>query len=428
MYRHPRVLGMLFFGFSAGLPLLLVFSTLSAWLTEAGVSRTETGFVSWIAITYSIKFFWAPVVDRLRLPLLGRWLGQRRSWMLLSQVAIAVGLLGMASTQPGESLTALVWYGLFVAFASATQDITIDAYRIEAVDESRQAAMAATYIFGYRLALLVAGAGALYVAEFWSWSSAYGAMALCMGVGVLATLIAAEPERQPLPVLKGDAFERLRGWLATAVVGPFRDFFTRNGVRVALLLLALIGCYRLSDITMGVMANPFYLDLGFTKAEIASVVKVFGFAMTIVGSAVGGVLVVRYGVLRILMLGALLVAATNLLFAGLASLDASLLGVPALAVVISADNFSGGLANVVFIAFLSGLTNRAYTATQYALFSSLMTLLGKFVGGYSGVVVDGFGYTPFFLYAAALGLPAIALVLLVGRVRGLVLTPPKENP
>ena len=424
VYRHPRVLGMLFFGFSAGLPLLLVFSTLSAWLTEAGVSRTETGFVSWIAITYSIKFFWAPVVDRVPLPLLTRWLGQRRSWMLLSQVAIAAGLVGMASTQPGESLAPLVAFGVFVAFASATQDITIDAYRIEAVDEDRQAAMAATYIFGYRLALLVAGAGALYLAEFGSWAVAYQSMALCMAVGVLATLAVDEPERGALPVLEGRGFVRLQRWFAAAVAGPFRDFFSRNGVGVACVLLALIATYRMSDITMGVMANPFYLDLGFSKAEIASVAKIFGFAMTMVGSAVGGVLVVRYGVMRVLLLGACLVAATNLLFAALASASADLVGVPALAVVISADNFSGGLANVVFIAFLSGLTNRAYTATQYALFSSLMTLLGKFVGGYAGVVVDGFGYTPFFLYAAALGLPAIVLVLAVNRIRGLAVTAP----
>ena len=428
-------MGIAFLGFSAGLPFLLVFSTLSAWLTDYGVSRSTIGFFSWIGITYSIKVFWAPVVDRLRLPGLGRWLGQRRSWMLLGQIGIAAGLVGMAYTDPAANLTAVALFGLLVAFASATQDITIDAYRIEAVEEERQAAMAASYIFGYRLALLVAGAGALYIAEFASWRIAYICMALAVTVGVVTTLIIAEPTKSLTTATAAleqrvldfslrrahwpDSLRRAGEWILRAVVCPFIDFFQRNGW-FALLLLGVIGLYRISDITMGVMANPFYLDLGFSKSEIASIVKVFGFGMTLVGSAVGGVVVVRFGLERILLVGAVLVALTNLLFAVMASLPADEF---LLMAVISADNFSGGLANVVFIAFLSSLTNKAYTATQYALFSSLMTLPGKFIGGYAGVLVDAFGYSSFFMYAAALGIPAIVLIMvLLKHVRPAALT------
>ncbi|MDP6376818.1 MAG: MFS transporter [Kiritimatiellia bacterium] len=418
------MLAIAFLGFSAGLPFLLVFSTLSAWLTEYGVSRSTIGFFSWIGITYSVKVFWAPVVDRMRLPGLTRLLGQRRSWMLVAQIGIAAGLFAMAATDPSADLVRLALLGLLVAFSSATQDITIDAYRIEAVEEERQAAMAAAYIFGYRLALLFAGAGALYIAEFASWHAAYLGMALAAGVGICTTLVIAEPERIIASATRElearvvefsnrrahwpQALRRLGEWFVGAVICPFLDFFQRNGVVLALILLALVGTYRISDITMGVMANPFYLDLGFTKTEIANVVKIFGFGMTIAGSAIGGLVVVRLGLARTLLLGAVLVAATNLLFALMAGVGPER---ALLALVISADNFSGGLANVVFIAFLSGLTNTAYTATQYALFSSLMTLPGKFVGGYAGVVVDAAGYAPFFIYAGLLGVPAIALVL-----------------
>ncbi len=428
IYAHPRVLGIAFLGFSAGLPFLLVFSTLSAWLTDYGISRSTIGFFSWIGITYSIKVFWAPVVDRLRLPVLGRWLGQRRSWMLLAQLGIAAGLLGMAYTDPAADLTAVALFGLLVAFASATQDITIDAYRIEAVEEERQAAMAASYIFGYRLALLVAGAGALYIAEFASWQIAYICMALAVIVGVVTTLAIAEPQKNLTIATVAleervlafslsrahwpDSLRRVGEWFLRGVVCPFIDFFERNGW-FAFLLLGVIGLYRISDITMGVMANPFYLDLGFSKSEIASIVKVFGFGMTLVGSAVGGVVVVRFGLERILLVGAILVALTNLLFAVMASFPADEF---LLMLVISADNFSGGLANVVFIAFLSSLTNKAYTATQYALFSSLMTLPGKFIGGYAGVVVDAFGYSSFFTYAAALGVPAVVLIIVLTKL------------
>ena len=429
VYTRPRVVGMVFLGFAAGLPFLLVFTTLSAWLTRAGVDRTTIGFFSWIGITYSIKFFWAPVVDRLPLPLLTRVFGKRRSWMLVAQIGIAIGLSGMALTDPGTNLAQLALFALLVAFGSATQDITIDAYRIEAVDRNLQGAMAASYVLGYRLALLTAGAGALHLANLTSWTLTYLAMAGLMGIGMLTTLVIREPQHRPDRLAsqietrlvqsvgvgeRRSALARLVAWFSEAVVSPFVEFFERNG-RMALMILLLVGCYKLSDITMGVMANPFYLDLGFGLDDIANVTKVFGFFMTIAGAALGGILVARYGIMRPLLAGAILVASTNLLFVWLAVSEPQLVS---LAVVVSADNLSGGFATSAFIAWLSSLTSSNYTATQYALFSSLMTLPAKFIGGFAGMVVDNAGYASFFLYAGLLGVPAILLVLYLHKRLG----------
>jgi len=426
VYIQPRVFGMIFLGFAAGLPFLLVFSTLSAWLADEGVTKTTIGFFSWVGITYSIKFFWAPVVDRLPIPWLTRKLGKRRSWMLCAQIVIVGGLLGMASSDPKIELLMIAIYALIVAFGSATQDITIDAYRIEAVDDRYQGAMAATYVFGYRLALLVAGAGTLYMAQDFSWHYAYTITAFLMTIGMITTLIIDEPEHtlsqtaekveKQLEAALGldkqkSAAEGMGRWFVDAVVSPFVEFFDRNG-RMALIILLLIATYKLSEITMGVMANPFYIDLGFTLKEIANVAKIFGFFMSIAGAALGGVFVVRYGIKRPLMLGAILIIITNLLFVWLAVTEKSIIS---LAIVISADNLSGGFATSAFIAYLSSLTNRAYTATQYALFSSLMTLPAKFMGGFSGIVVDSIGYAYFFLYAGLLGIPALLLIIYILR-------------
>ncbi|MCK5356491.1 MAG: AmpG family muropeptide MFS transporter, partial [Methyloprofundus sp.] len=426
IYAQPRVLGMIFLGFSAGLPFLLVFSTLSAWLRDEGVARSVIGFFSWVGVTYSIKVFWAPVVDRLPLPVLTRLLGKRRSWMLFAQIGIACGLVGMGYSDSHTQLQQIALFAVWVAFCSATQDIVIDAYRIEAVVPEFQGAMAATYVLGYRVALLVAGAGAFYIADYTSWQIAYFAMAAVMMVGVVATLIIKEPEHKVNELSKQVEAEvesvfgvtektsfisRLLVWFSDAVASPFVEFFERNG-KTGLLILALIAVYKMSDITMGVMANPFYLDLGFSKKEIADVSKIFGFFMTIAGASMGGLMVVRYGMMRPLLFGAVMVALTNLLFALLAISEPSLV---LLAGVISADNLSGGIATSVFIAYLSSLTNSSYTATQYALFSSLMTLPAKLLGGFSGVVVDGFGYHTFFVYASAVGLPAIILVIILMR-------------
>jgi PAT family beta-lactamase induction signal transducer AmpG len=423
VYTRPRVVAMLFLGFSAGLPFLLVFSTLSAWLTVADVSRATIGFFSWIGITYSIKVVWAPVIDRLPFPVLTKHFGKRRGWMLAAQIGIACGLFGMALTDPRADLTAMALFGLLVAFSSATQDVALDAYRIEAIDKEYQGAMAAMYILGYRTALLVAGAGALYIANFTDWSLTYVVMAMLTSVGMVTVLLVSEPEHKISEATREQEahtvelishashlpsrLQRLQAWFSSAVVSPFADFVTRYG-KLALVILFFVGVYRISDITMGVMANPFYLDLGFSMIDIANISKVFGFFMTIAGATMGGILVVRFGIHRPLILGAVLVAVTNLLFAYLATLGPDKLW---LAIVISADNFSGGLAIAAFIAYLSSLTNAAYTATQYALFSSLMTLPAKFLGGFSGVIVEGYGYEWFFSYSALLGVPAIGVAL-----------------
>jgi len=421
VYTRPSVVRMLLFGFSAGLPFLLVFTTLTAWLRDYDISRTAIGFFAWIGTTYSIKVLWAPVVDRVPLPMLTALLGQRRSWMLLAQIGIAAGLIAMALTDPSEGLTVMALLALLVAFCSATQDITIDAFRIESDADEYQAALASTYVIGYRLAILMAGAGALYIADFFSWTAAYLAMALSMSVGMLAVLLSPEPSSPERLDIEADplvqAFraktqtlgwrQEAGAWILGSVVAPFKDFMQRFGW-LALPVLALIGLYKVSDLSMAAMANPLYIDLGFSLSEIASVTKVFGIFMTLFGGMVGGVLVARYGILPMLLAGALLVAITNLVFAWLASVGYN---IPALFITIGADNFANGFSATVFIAFLSSLVSRRYTATQYALFSSFMTLPGKFIGGPSGWIVDQAGYVFFFFYASALGIPALLLVL-----------------
>ncbi len=408
IYTRPTVLGMVFFGFSAGLPYLLVFSTLTAWLTEEGVSRSAIGLFAWVGMTYSVKVIWAPIVDRAAIPFFGRVLGQRRSWILFGQMLVVFGLIAI-SIFGVSNLPLLALFSVIVAFGSSTQDIAIDAYRIEAIEEEYQGAMSASYILGYRIALLIAGAGAFYVASFTAWSNVYLVMAVLMCVGFGAVMLAKEPlvSRQGLIRETDSALNTQKFTFLNAVVNPFKDFFVRNG-SFALLIILLIGVYRLSDIVMGIMANPFYLDMGYSKIEIANITKLFGFFMTIFGAFVGGLLVIKWGVGRCLLIGAVAVATTNLFFAQLALLANPDLNW--LAVTVSLDNLSGGFATTAFIAYLSGLTNKAYTATQYALFSSLMTLPGKFMSGFSGFVVDSYGYFTFFLSAAALGLPAILLI------------------
>jgi PAT family beta-lactamase induction signal transducer AmpG len=428
-YKHPRVLAMLFLGFSAGLPFMLVFSTLSAWLREVGVERATIGMLSWVGIIYSIKFFWAPVVDRLRLPLLHRLLGRRRSWMLLAQAGIAIGLFNMAHLNPVGHLGAMAALALLVAFSSATQDVAIDAWRIEAVPQSMQGVMAAAYQLGYRIAIMVASAGALWIAADFGWTAAYTAMAVMVGVGLVTTLLIPEPqprvaqqtlaqEQRVIDWLERKAhwpaaMQQAGSWFVGAVVCPFVDFFTRYGKRLAVLMLAFIASYRLTDFTMGVMANPFYLDVGYTLKEIAAVAKGYGVIMSILGTILGGVAVARLGTVRSLVLGSLLVIGSNLLFMTLAFQDdPNLVG---LAVVISADNLAMGVAGTALIAYLSSLTSASYTATQYALFSSMYALPGKLLMGTSGFVVDAVGYPWFFVYTSSLGIPALVMLYFLSR-------------
>jgi len=422
VYLEAPTLRMLLLGFSAGLPLLLVFGTLSFWLREAGIDRTTIGYLSWVGLAYGFKWVWAPLVDRLPIPLLTRLLGRRRSWLLLSQTVIMAALVGMALTDPKLALLPVVWCALAVAFGSATQDIALDAFRIESADVQRQAALAAAYQTGYRMAMIWAGAGVLWIAaraevtgadgvigyQHGAWQIAYFAMAASMLLGVVTVLFSPEPAPRELPPARNAA-----EWLKSALVEPFADFLRRYGKQAALILM-LIAVYRISDVVMGIMANPFYVDMGYTKDEVAAVTKIYGVIMTLVGAFVGGALAMRFGVMRVLMLGAVLSAGSNLLFAWLGSRGHD---VNALIFVISADNLSSGIASAAFIAYLSSLTNINYSATQYALFSSMMLLLPKFLAGYSGTYVDAFGYSSFFTVTALLGAPVLLLVWLASRMK-----------
>ncbi len=486
---------MLLLGFSAGVPILLIFSSLSLWLREAGVSKSAVTYFSWAALGYSFKFVWAPLVDQLRLPLLTDLLGRRRAWLLLSQFMVILSILAMAMIDPLEAdgLTYMALAAVALGFSSATQDIVIDAFRIEVGEDKVQALLSATYIAGYRIGMLVAGAGALFIAAwlgtttenyvYEAWRDSYLCMAAVMLIGVLTTLFVAEPVRSValaprslqdqlrfvllflLMVLAfiaffilsadivaslkeawmpgnkgGDAVvrtgvETLRLFAAFACAGivakglvstgtvptemvqqsyvqPVMDFFSRYG-RVAWLILFLVGFYRVSDIVMGAVANVFYQDMGYDKVAIASVSKVYGLWCTIIGGFIGGLWCLRFGVMRILMLGAVLSAVTNLLFMLLANGEPSM---SMLALVISADNLSAGLASAAFIAYLSSLVNVSFTAMQYALFSSLMTLMPKLMAGYSGSMVEQVGYGTFFTGTALLGLPVLLLVYLVGNI------------
>lgn len=417
VYLEPSSLRMFALGFSAGLPLLLVFGTLSFWLREAGVNRATIGFISWVTLAYAFKWCWAPLVDRLPIPLLTRALGRRRSWLVLAQIGVVIGIVGMAFSDPKQSVSGIVWFALLVAFCSATQDIALDAYRIESGDKERQSALAATYQAGYRIAMIWAGAGVLWIAaraevanpqnyDVSAWRIAYLVMAASMIVGLATVLFSREPIAQPFTRPKNIA-----QWFQSALIEPFADFFRRYKWQAA-LILALIATYRISDIVMGIMANPFYVDMGYTKDQVAAIAKGFGVVMTLVGAFIGGVLSMKIGMMRTLMLGAILSAATNLLFAWLTTRGHDL---TALTFVISIDNLSAGIASTAFIAYMSSLTNISYSATQYALLSSMMLLLPKWIAGFSGVAVNAVGYPSFFIGTAMLGVPVLFLIWMASR-------------
>lgn len=419
VYFRPGSLRMLTLGFSAGLPLLLVLGTLSFRLREAAVDLSTIGFLSWIGLTYGLKWVWAPLVDQLNLPFISRALGRRRAWLLMAQSIIIIGLIGMGYVDPQIHLELLVGYALVVAFGSATQDIALDAYRIESASSELQGALAACYQTGYRIAMIWAGAGALWIASLNTsnaadinaynpsgWRIAYLCMAASMLVGTVTVIFSREPAFAPKA-----ASPNFKSWLASTLIAPFKDFCIRYKWR-AFTILALIATYRISDIVMGIMANPFYVDMGYTKTEIATVSKVYGVVMTLLGAFIGGSLSVRFGVMRVLLWGAILSALSNLLFSWLSFYGHD---VRALIGVISMDNLSGGIASAAFIAYLSSLVNINYSATQYAILSSVMLLLPKFLAGFSGVFVNHFGYQYFFIATALLGIPVILLISAINK-------------
>lgn len=427
---------MLFLGFSAGLPFMLVFSTLSAWLRDVGIERTAIGMLSWVGLVFTLKFFWAPIVDRVSLPWLTKRLGRRRSWMLLAQVGIVVALVHLSNSQPAEGALAPIAVAAFLlAFSSATQDIALDAWRIESAPLAMQGAMSAGYQLGYRVAIIVSSAGALWIAADAGWGVSYLTMAVLAGVGIVTTLIVSEPvvsvprvsfeqEQRVINFVAArshwpKALREAGAWFVGAVVCPFVDFFTRFGTKLAVLILVLVCTYRLTDFTMGVMANPFYLDVGYSLKEIAAVAKFFSSFATIVGVLVAGVIVAKLGPLRSLAVGLVLTVVSNLAFMTLALVaEPSSLS---LALIVSADNFAMAIAGTAFMAYLSSLTSSAYTATQYALFTSLYALPGKILMGLSGAFVDHFGYPMFFIYTSLLSAPAALMLLWLWRVapRGL---------
>ncbi|MGF1680499.1 AmpG family muropeptide MFS transporter [Photobacterium minamisatsumaniensis] len=434
VYLEKKVLILLALGFSSGLPLLLVFGTLSFWLREAEVSRTDIGFFSWVALAYGFKWVWSPLIDRFPVPILSSLLGRRRGWMVFSQLLIIASLYGMAISNPQVDLVQLAIFAVIVAFSSASQDIVIDAYRIEMASERLQAALAAAYMTGYRLAMIMAGAGALAFAAWFGsdteydptgWKYAYLIMASFMLVGLITALCIHEPEidsskmdnieqqyrQQLLEQGTNPKVARLTAWFYTAAVMPFKDFFDRYG-KQALIILALISCYRISDVVMGVMANAFYVDMGFSKTEVASVSKIYGVIMTLVGAGIGGILVSKYSTMKTLALGAILAAVTNMAFMVFTHVGNSL---PMLTLVISLDNLSAGIATAAFITYMSSLTNVAFSATQYALFSSIMLLFPKFIAGFSGLYVDLYGYNVFFFTTALIGLPVLGLIYIVNK-------------
>lgn len=496
LFFKREVITMLFLGFSAGIPILLLFSPLSLWLNEAGVEKSTVTYFSWAALGYSFKFLWAPLVDSLPLPFLTNWLGRRRSWILLTQLIIIAAIVTIGSIDPSKglsSLTAMAFAVVLLGFSSATQDAVIDAYRIEIAKPDLQALMASTYIAGYRIGMIVAGAGTLILADslgsspeqyrFSAWQWTYYAMAVVMLVGVLTTLFILEPVNVKLEIFKFKNKQYLK-FLMLFVIGivvfiltysflsnlaeqakshlsillsnkvlaslimeftrlslciinaiftlwlisktplyekelvnktyilPIKDFFNRHGKKAAVFILLFIGLYRISDIVLGVIALVFYQDMGFTKIEIAAATKTFGLLMTILGGFLGGVLTIKYGVFRILFLGAILTVLTNLLFVLLARAGHDL---TLLYAVISADNITNGLASAVLIAYMASLVNISFTTVQYAIMSSLMTLIPKTIGGYSGSIVESVGYENFFLIASAMGVPVLFILYWVKK-------------
>ncbi len=412
VYLDRRVLSILFFGFSSGLPILLVYSLLSAWLSEVGVSKTAIGFASLIGLAYSAKIFWSPLVNGLPIPLLSKILGQRRAWLLLGQIAIIASCLFIATTDPSteEGLWYTVLGAVALAFASATQDMAVDAYRTEILDENNLAAGAAFNTFGYRIAMWVSSAGGLVIADALSWGAAYTIMAGFGCVGLIATLINPEPKKPEIPPRPMELGNRYGDWLQDNLIGPFWEFLTRPNWA---LILGVVFLYRYADILLGVMAKPFYLEMGYTKLQIAAISGTYGLAITLGGAAFAGLLVRAIGIMRTMYIGAFIAAVSNLfylLIIHVAATEAMYM------VVISVENFSAGIATTAFVAYFSFLCNRAFSVTQFALLTSIMGFGGKFFASGGGWLAENFGWTPFFIITALAGIPVLFLLrVLISR-------------
>ena len=478
IFLDHKTIKMLFLGFSSGLPILLVFSTLSVWLIKAGIDRSTVTLFSWAGFAYAFKYLWSPIIDNFRLPFFQK-LGHRRSWLLFAQLMVVLSLVATSFTDPSKGLMSISITITFLAIFSATQDIVIDAYRIESAPQNLQGPLSSMYIAGYRLAMLVGGAGSLWIASYLGggtydqavWKFVYLSMAILMIIGVVTTLLSKELKIKKNNFLKVSEHAKflfvfiisLAGFiylynlienpfltndivikfifslvrislcfvfagliisLAISVnfiskkktskiyIEPLSNFTNRYG-KFALSIILLIGLYRIADIVMGVVANIFYLEKGFDIKEIATYSKFFGVFATILGGFLGGFFSFKFGIMKSLFLGALVAASSNLLFAWLAISTAS---IKLLIIVITADNISSGFAGAAFVVYLSNLTSIKFTATQYALFSSIMLFIPKLIAGYSGSWVDVMGYANFFTVTALMGLPVLILIIWLGKV------------
>ena len=427
IYLERRVFVIFLLGYSSGLPLLLVFQTLSAWLEESEISLTMIGWFSLASTAYALKFLWAPLVDKVPLPFLSNFFGQRRAWLIFSQVCIALSMLGLGQSDPAKDLWMVAMWAVALAFASATQDIAVDAYRIESLDDDQMGAGSANYVLGYRIAMLSAGAGALFVADVWGWYVAYALMAALMSIGLLTVLFSPEPERFPSDEMAAreqkiinfiSLYAHLPNFLRAmivrlydAVICPFADFMSRPHWVMILLFVAL---YKYGEALLGIMANPFYLDMGFSKSEIAAVSKGYGLTMTLVGGYLGGIFVARYGIMKALLYAGVLQCIANLAFTAQALIGYS---IPMLTVTISIENLTAGMATTAFIAYLSSLCNIAYTATQFALFTSLMNVARTVFASGGGWLADHMDWSIYFLLTTFAAVPGlVVLVWLIKRL------------
>jgi PAT family beta-lactamase induction signal transducer AmpG len=417
VYRDPRVVTILLLGFASGLPLALTFGTLTFWLAQAGVDKGAIGLFALVGSAYAWKFIWSPAIDGLPLPWLTRRLGRRRGWLLLCQVALILSIAAMGMSDPAAGLWRTALLAILVAFCSASQDIVIDAYRIELLDEEQQGAGAAVYVIGYRTAMLVSGAGALLIADHAGWAAAYATMAALMLVGVATALWTPEPLVSAQ--LRTEGRRSLPEWLRTSVVQPFAEFLQRNGPVTAALILLFIMFYKLGEALLGVMANPFYVDLGFSATEVASVVKTFGLVATLAGGLLGGMVINTRGILPALWFCGILQMLSNLMFAAQAQIGHS---VPFLFLTIGLENLSGGMATAAFVAFLSSLCNVRYTATQYALLTSFMAQTRTLLASGAGVLAESMDWVSFFVVTTIAAAPALGLLWWLMR-RNAVSTP-----
>ena len=404
-YFQPVMLVMLALGFASGLPYMMVFQKMSFWLREVGIERSTIGFFYWVTFAYSFKFIWAPVVDNIKLPILTKWLGHRRSWMFLAMLGTIIGMAVIGTSNPAENLMHTVVGALILSFAGATLDISIDAWRIESAPNEEQAQMAAVYTLGYRFAIMASGL-ALALAGWFSWPAAFMALAGLMSFNIIVLLYFV---KEPVRIVR-EKMQSARDVIVEYIFNPFFSIMVRMG-KWAPIVLLLVAFYRISDFTMGVMAYPLYSDLGYSKQAVGLISSGYGVWITIFGAMIGGLFVVRFGLMRSLLLGAVITMITTAAYAWLSIQPEPL--VRNLFVTIAADNIAGGFAATVFIAYLSSLVDKQYTATQYAFLSSLYSFFLKFASGFSGVFVDKIGYEKFFYLTAAYCIPVIVLIVIL---------------